>query len=346
MGMLIEAMQQRNQDTRMAPLLLDLNSCVRSVNLMFNSLLDLSRIEAGIQPAAAVLCALDDLVAEINTLFRSDADSRGLELRFRLPPGPLALNVDPALLRQALFNLVHNALRYTRSGGVLVGVRRQRAGCRIDVWDTGMGVADTEREKIFSPFYRDADAWNIDRAGHGLGLAVVARCAELLGATCGMSSRLGRGSHFWLALPFFLQTAAGLPGQYALPVAWPLPVLQGRCLILEDDPQVNAAWATLMHAWQIDARFATCASEAFACIDAGFAPQAILCDQRLRSGESGFAILSALLTRCTDVHGAMISGEFSSPELQCAESEGYLVLRKPVDVSALHAVLARWLAPG
>ncbi len=346
MGMIIETMTQRSRDPTLAPLLADLHGCVRSVNLMFNSLLDLSRIEAGIKPAAPVPCALDDLVAEINTLFRSDAESRGLQLRFRLPPGPLALNVDPALLRQALFNLVHNALRYTRAGGVLVGVRRQRAGCRIDVWDTGMGVADTEREKIFSPFYRETNAWKIDSAGHGLGLAVVARCAKLLGATCGLRSRLGRGSHFWLELPALLHTAAGFPGEPALPAAWPLPVLQGRCLILEDDPQVHAAWAALMHVWQIDARFATCASEAFSCIDAGFAPQAILCDQRLRSGESGFAILNALLTRCTDAHGAMISGEFNSPELQRAESEGYLVLRKPVDVSALHAVLARWLAPG
>ena len=112
-----------------------------------------------------------------------------------------------------------------------------------------------------------------------------------------------------------------------------------------DDPQVAAAWSALLQAWGIDARFASCASEAWDLVDGGFRPQAILCDQRLRSGESGFDILRALMAHCPDAYGAMVSGELHSPALQEAENEGYLVLPKPLDVVRLHAVLTQWLEP-
>jgi DNA-binding NtrC family response regulator len=114
--------------------------------------------------------------------------------------------------------------------------------------------------------------------------------------------------------------------------------------VLEDDPQINAAWAVLLDTWGVDARFATCASEAFEHLDSGFVPQAVLCDQRLRAGESGFEILQTLLQRCPQAYGVMVSGEYNSPELLRAEGDGYVVLRKPVDITVLHALLARWLA--
>jgi len=119
--------------------------------------------------------------------------------------------------------------------------------------------------------------------------------------------------------------------------------LHGRCLVLDDDPHVLGAWSALLGTWDVEVRLASNAREAFAHIEAGFAPQAILCDQRLRSGESGFEVLLALLERCPDAHGAMVSGEFDAPELQEADAQGYLVLRKPVDADTLHALLAQWL---
>jgi len=79
-------------------------------------------------------------------------------------------------------------------------------------------------------------------------------------------------------------------------------------------------------------------------LEQGFVPDVILCDQRLRAGESGFDLLQALLERCPSAHGLMVSGEFNSPELMEAENEGYLVLRKPVEPATLHDVLSRWLA--
>lgn len=105
---------------------------------------------------------------------------------------------DPLLVRQSLINLIQNALRYTQQGGVLIAIRPRGAECLVEVWDTGVGIADEEKSKIFSPYYRPELAWKIDSAGHGLGLAVVARCAKLMKVKYGMHSVEGKGSRFWM----------------------------------------------------------------------------------------------------------------------------------------------------
>ena len=253
---------------------------------------------------------------------------------------------DLALLRQSLINLTHNALRYTQRGGVLLSVRPRGKEWLVEVWDTGIGVADGEKSQIFSPFYRPELAWRIDSAGHGLGLAVVARCAKLMNIECAMSSVEGKGSRFWLRLPakdaatfqdLAIQQKPGLVAHQAL---------SGSCLVVDDDPLVTAAWTSLMQAWGGTVRCVASAQDAFAVLEDGFSPQAILCDQRLLSGESGFDILQELFRRLPLASGAMVSGEFNSAILQQAESEGYLVLYKPLEPSQLHALLSQWLESG
>lgn len=342
MGFLIESIVHRNRDPALLPPLEDLRRSVRSVTLMFNSLLDLSRIESGGVEIHGLPVDLAGLMHEVAGLFREEANSRGLALRVHDAPAAPSVLADPLLLRQSLVNLVHNALRYTARGGVLLGARRRGGEWQLEVWDTGMGVASADRGRIYSPFFRNEHAWRIDSAGHGLGLAVVARCAELMGATYGFDSVEGRGSRFWMRLPAAATRTASPAASAGEPVHTWRP-LAGACLVVDDDPQVASAWQSLMQAWGIDVRCAASANEAFTLLDGGFLPQAILCDQRLRSGESGIDVLKALFARCPEASGAMVSGEFASPELQAAESEGYLVLRKPVAVPQLHGLLAQWL---
>jgi CheY-like chemotaxis protein len=174
---------------------------------------------------------------------------------------------------------------------------------------------------------------------------VVARCARMMGAEFGFRSRLGKGSRFWLQWPALSDNTAGPQPETApqAPAAAPVrEALTGRCLVVDDDPQVLVAWRALLDSWGVNTRAAANAAEAVALLDGGFVPQAIFCDQRLRSGESGFDVLRELLARCPGASGAMISGEFDSPELLEAEAEGYIVLRKPVDPDDLHALLSTW----
>jgi signal transduction histidine kinase/tetratricopeptide (TPR) repeat protein len=348
MSMMVEAIGLRNQDADVAPLLVDLKSSMVAMNQLFNALLDLSRLEAGGQRPASVPVSLPALLGEVARNFRGQASVGGIELRLHLPRRGATVQADPTLLRQAVVNLTHNAIRYTQRGRVLIGVRRRGGQWAIEVWDTGIGIAPEEERHVFNAYFRSANALRLDSAGHGLGLAVVARSADLMGAAFGFQSRLGRGSRFWLQLaasPTPGDEAALAPGHAAQRAPGVLQRLAGRCLVLDDDLQVLTAWKAMLAGWGIEARFASTAAEAFAHIEGGFEPSAILCDQRLRSGESGFDILRALLVRCPAAGGAMVSGELQSADLAQAEDEGYLVLRKPLDLVALHAVLANWLQP-
>ena len=345
MSMLVEALGLRNQDRAVEPLLMDLKSSMHSMGQMFNSLLDLSKLEAGMLQPRAVPVALPTLLHDIVQGFREQAAQQGLALRLRLPKSDVVVLVDPVLLRQALVNLTHNALRYTQTGGVLIGVRKRDGDWLIEVWDTGIGIAAQDEQQVFSPYYRSELAWRLDSAGHGLGLAVVARCAKLMGATYGVSSRMGTGSRFWLRMAAHRAPAQAMAAAAAVQIAQAVGFrrLSGRCLVLDDDVHVLAAWRAMLDGWGVQGRYATSGAQALAHVDAGFYPQAIFCDQRLRSGESGFDILRALLLRCPHASGAMVSGEFNSSDLVQAESDGYLVLRKPLDLVELHAVLDTWL---
>ncbi len=347
MGFLIEAIIHRNQDDSLTPQLLDLQQSVRSVHLMFNSLLDLSKIESGNVMTAPTRVDIGTLLDSVITLFREEANSRALRLRTWRPKRRLFVMGDPLLVRQSLINLIQNALRYTQQGGVLVAIRPRGAECLVEVWDTGVGIADDEKSKIFSPYYRPELAWKIDSAGHGLGLAVVARCAKLMNVKYGMHSIEGKGSRFWMRFTQYtgdVKAVDPLPAGDNLSTPVRYAPLHGSCLIVDDDPLVTSAWESLMSLWGINVRCAASAEDAFAIIDDGFTPFAVLCDQRLRSGESGFDILKALFERLPDMSGAMVSGEFNSPVLLEAEQEGYLVLRKPLEPAKLHALLTQWSA--
>ncbi|MFY3384458.1 hybrid sensor histidine kinase/response regulator [Paracidovorax sp. MALMAid1276] len=342
-GLLAESVALRNRDPSLAGTLQDLRQGVQSLQWMCNALLDLSRIEAGAVQARLQPVALAPLLQEVGTLLGESARTRGLALRMRPPPPGTHVQADPMLLRQCVVNLVHNALRYTQRGGVLLAVRRRGGDWQVEVWDTGPGVAAEERERIFSPFTQSSAPRAADDAGYGLGLAVVARCAELMEAPLGLASRLGRGSRFWLRLR---PAAPGSRPSATAPTLAAPGSLQGRCLVVEDDPQVAAGWLQLLQDWGVQARCAADGAEALGLLQEGFAPQAILCDERLRSGESGFALLQRLEALCPTAALAMVSGEWASPVLRQAEDEGYLVLRKPVAPELLHTLLRQWLSNG
>ena len=136
---------------------------------------------------------------EIATLYRAQADRQGLRLRTWLPPGDCVVQADAHLLRQALINLTHNALRYTPRGGVLLGVRRRGAHWLIEVWDTGIGIPDHEQSQIYEEFYKVPTSGTEE--GVGLGLAIVRRLSERLGNTVSLRSRAGRGTVFRVLVP-------------------------------------------------------------------------------------------------------------------------------------------------
>lgn len=345
MGFLVESISRSNRDTALDGALADLRHSVRSATQMFNALLDLSRIESGRVQIKTEDVNLADIVDSVTMIFREEARSRNLDMRIHLPPGSAIAIADTTLLRQSLSNLLHNALRYTRRGGILLAVRRRGDDWRCEVWDTGtgIGIATSDGADIFSPFSRNEHAWNIDSAGYGLGLAVVARCCTLMGAEYGFRSHEGKGSCFWIRIKAIADakpTMADRQTELQVQPGW-----SGSCLVIDDDPLVRSAWETLMQSWDLQVTCVDSGKQAVRLLEAGFRPDAVFCDQRLRSGESGFELLRELLERLPNASGAMISGELDSPELADAAEQGYLVLRKPVEPETLQAVLGQWLTP-
>ncbi|MEZ5701817.1 MAG: ATP-binding protein [Burkholderiaceae bacterium] len=351
MSLMVEAIRLRNQSEPLKPLLADLKTSMAAMSQLFNSLLDLSRLEASHSAVHMVPVPLQTAMEKVGRELRAQAHQAGLSMRIRLPRTNATVLGDPLLLHQTLTNLTHNAIRYTPPHGkVLLSARRRADDWLIEVWDTGMGIAENEKAMLFDPYVRSAQAWRVDATGHGLGLAVVARCARLMQARSGFQSRINKGSRFWLRLKAIDEQ--GTHGSSSVMSATSESTsttlraqpesLVGRCIVVDDDAAVRSAWNALFAGWGLQVRTAASGPQAHQLLDEGFAPQAIFCDQRLRHGENGFALLRSLLDRCPDASGAMVSGELASAQLLEAEELGYLVIRKPVDPHALHLMLRSW----
>ena len=178
----------------------------KAVNALFDSLFDLVRLDSGKIKLTIEPVDLGKLLRDLELQYRPMAQAKGLQLRVHAAPGTVIS--DPILLRRIVGNLVSNAVKYTQRGGVLLAARTTAAGRRIEIWDTGVGIAQVHQREIFREFYKvPSHAGTED--GFGLGLYIVARLAGILGHPLSLSSRPGRGTVFRLMLqPTNAQQAA------------------------------------------------------------------------------------------------------------------------------------------
>ncbi len=340
-----QAALQRNRDAALTPLLVDIAQAAGHVNELLNSLLDVSALDSRRAELALQPLALTPLLSELHERFQPEAQARGLAWRIRGPEAPAWVLAEPMLLRRALSNLLHNALRYTPAGGVLLAVRARGDDWAIEVWDTGVGVAASQRDDLFSEFHRGDSAAHITGEGQGLGLSVVRDCVRRLQGRIAWHSTPGRGSCFRITLPKVSARPGTMPRRRE-PTAF--EPLRGQVLIVDDDLGVTRGLEHLLSEWGLVCRLAADATQAHAALDAGFQPDVVMSDLRLRHDEGGYRLMLDLLTRVPQARALVVTGEIDLPDLQRAEAEGYLVLRKPVQPGPLHAVLRSMLmtAPG
>jgi signal transduction histidine kinase len=171
----------------------------KAVNALFDSLFDLAKLDSGKTRVHLELVDVATLLNDMELQYRPLAQRGGLALRLRCAPGLQPVQSDRILLQRIVGNLLGNALKYTDHGGILVAARRAGAGVRIEVWDTGIGIASQHHAEIFREFYKVPDHPGTDD-GFGLGLAIVARLSQRLGHELSMRSQPGRGSVFKLTL--------------------------------------------------------------------------------------------------------------------------------------------------
>ncbi|BAI75816.1 two-component hybrid sensor and regulator (plasmid) [Azospirillum sp. B510] len=309
---------------------------------MLDGMLDISKLEAGLVAPHPEPVDVGALLARLHGEFAPLAAANGQSLRLVAPP--LATLTDPGLLERVLRNLLANALRYAPGGRILLGVRRRGDRLRIEVWDTGIGIADQHIDRIFQDFFQVGNAARDRREGLGLGLSIARRLVAMLGGRIDVTSSLGRGSRFTVCLPLTEALAEG-GGDEVGTAGHPDRSAAGRLVMLvEDDAVIRMALVLMLEEWGYRVVEAGSGVEAGACLDsligAGEAPDLILADYRLPEGTTGLMVMDMVRRRLSrDVPGVLLTGDTSADRLREAASAQCALLHKPIQPSRLHETL-------
>ena len=315
---------------------------IGAMESLFVGLLDVSRLDAGIVKAQPQAVSVDAQFDRLSQYFLPVALERGLDLRFR-SDGEWVLS-DATLLEQVLSNLVSNALRYTQKGGVLVAARRRGDDVRFEVWDTGIGIAETDLHRIFEEFVQVDNSVRDRRKGLGLGLSIAQRSAAVLGGKIEIASRVGKGSRF-----MFTQTAAEAikPNQTALPDLAPLPEAIAvsdsdlPILVIDDDEDVRTALSDLLTRWNVRFDAVVHPDEAIALVTAGKTYRLVLADYRLPGRMTGLDLIAELKS----LHPApapafvLITGDFDPELMRTAQLSNVPLFHKPLRPERLLALV-------
>lgn len=314
---------------------------------LLSALLDISRLDQGaLQPKWSTVSAAQ-LLDKIERQFSALAERRGLRLRVR--PSAYWVHVDPKLLQRILFNLVNNALRYTHSGGVLVGCRIRAQSLRIEVWDTGPGIEASEQERIFEEFERlggDDDGSEFDQ-GLGLGLSICRRICRMLDVPLELHSRPGRGSVFAVTVSLAEAVPEPAPGDPpVITVRAPASFEGLQVLCIDDDREILDGMRMLLERWGCRVRVAAGRAEAIAGASAGASVGAgaeidlIIADYHLGDGDDGVSVSAEVRrTAARDIPVVVLTADREDELGERLETLGYQRLLKPVKPAALRALM-------
>jgi two-component system, sensor histidine kinase len=311
---------------------------------MFNALLDVSKLDAGaVEPAISVFPA-QQVLDHIALAFTGPAAAKGLQLRIR--PSRAWLKSDPVLVEEALRNLVANAVRYTKRGGILVTCRVRASQNVFEVIDTGFGIAPDHLRLVFREFVQVGNAERNRENGLGLGLAIVERLARLLGGSVAVKSKLDRGSCFRLTIPGATESEAGTQTLELVPPASSQRFDGVKVFVLDDEPQVRLATAGLLQAWgatvvDADSAAALVQRAAASGIER---PDLIIADYRLQGPQSGVDAITQLREEWNaDIPALILTGDTSAERIRHFSEVGHTFLTKPVRANDLRAMLAALL---
>ncbi len=343
LSLFVAALRPRIADPEAGRLLDNVDSSVQAMGGLFNGLLDISRLDAGVVEVNAQAFALQPLLERICRDHASEAESRKIELRCRATR--LAVFSDPLLVERVVRNIVANAIKYTDRGAVLVGARRRGRTVVVQVWDTGRGIARSEQSQIFKEFYQAANPERDRTKGVGLGLAIVRRLTQLLGHPLSFRSREGHGSMFAIDLPLADAKAAAANAVSRAPEA--AIAGAGLILVVDDEATIQMAMKSLLESWGYDTIVAGSGDELLDklanCPDR---PVLVICDYRLRENEDGIRVIQRLRDEYNDdeIPGMLITGDTAPDRIREAAESGLLLLHKPVANSRLRAAISHLVA--
>ena len=337
-GLFLEVLQRTELTAHQQELIASANAASQSSIDMLNTLLDFSRIEAGVVQPYFQTFLLQTLFNKIEREFAPQADAKGLIYRSR--ETEVVAHSDPILVELILRNLVSNAIRYTESGGLLIACRKQKNGAVLEVWDTGIGIAPDDQLEVFREFHQLGNPERDQRKGLGLGLSIAEGLARTLGCSLSVASTIHRGSVFRLSL----NTTDEMPTLEEPVLAYSrMHSLHARVLVIDDNPTVREGTLQLLRDWGCDCVVTEFIEEAIELARIQ-APDIIISDYRLRNQRTGLEAIAALREFLGDsLPALLISGDIAPERLQEAHNHGIPMLHKPVSPSMLHQTLVMLL---
>lgn len=340
----VSALKERIQYPEVSRIVHNIESSVTAMQGMFNALLDISRLDAGVLQAHPRDFHLQALFDRLLLDFSPYASEK--QIRLSIVPTRAIVRTDPVLLERILMNLISNGVRYCTEGGVVVGCRRSKGGLRIEVWDSGPGIPAHRQKEIFQEFVQLNNPERDRNKGLGLGLAIVERMARLIGTEVAIKSVVTKGSVFSIRVPRGNAKRVTEKLSPAQPIK--RSELTGALVVfIDDEATILEGMEVLLNDWGCEPVIAATGVGAVAALaQAGRPPDIIVSDYRLREGENGIDVIAQIREHFSlDIPGVLVSGDTGPELLREAKEKGLRILHKPVRPAKLRALIEHLVNP-
>lgn len=344
---LLQGLLAKNVEGEKAKKLVErLDQTLGAMSGMLNTLLDINQIDAGAVRAETVSFPINSLLDRLRDEYTYIAQAQGLALR--VVPCGLSIQSDPRLLELMIRNLLSNALKYTKRGKVLLGCRWREGTLRIELWDTGVGIAGEELEAIFEEYHQLDNAARERSRGLGLGLSIVRRLGNLLNHRVSVRSVPGKGSVFTIEIKRPRSGAATRPEPHRRSVddrIVPSARQADTILVVEDDPEVRELLVNLL---RDEGHGAASASDGVAALEmvaqGAVRPDLVLADYNLPNDLNGLQFAAKLRENLhREVPVVILTGDISTATLRDIALEKCVQLNKPVKMKGLMQAIERLL---
>lgn len=334
-----DALRVEPTTARGRALLADMGQSIHALTQLLESLIDISRLDAGVVKPAPGHFALRPLLERLHAEYLPQARAQGLA--FAVNGEDRIAYSDPVLLEAILRNLISNAINYTPAGRVDVTCAYRDQAVHIDVRDTGIGIPHDRHREIFREFYQLNNPERDRSKGLGLGLAIVARLAALLGHRIELRSAPGEGSCFSVVLPEGDALAVAKTA-VANDMFEPQDLRGMRVLVVDDEVAARRAVRALLENWGCHASLAASGAEALDAVSGGEVPDAIIADYRLTGGKTGVDVIESVCRAIgSAVPALIVTGDTDPRRIREAQSSGHTLMHKPVQPGKLRAYLRR-----
>jgi signal transduction histidine kinase len=340
MGMYTSVLKSRSTTPEIDVIVEKLSQTFRSLEYLIDETIGFIKISMGLQKPEIMAIRFSKVAEHVQTHFGPLAAAKGIRLRIHFS-AELMLMGCPHVIERIVDNLVANAIKYTERGGVLLTCRRRGASCSIEVWDSGRGIPEYEREQIFREFYR-SESGDVSRSGgYGLGLTIVKRLCERIDSEITLTSRVGRGSVFKFRLPLgHAEPAPPVPAKASAGATD--KQLSGMILIVDDDDDARYSLQLFLESFGASTVLAGDKAAALGLINQAAQIDLILTDQHLPDG-MGSELIPSFMQRHANAKAVILTGEASPVALEKLKLDGHHVLQKPVEVAHLLEIVAALL---